>query len=83
MNTKILISVIGLSIFSTGCVAHHARVVPVKVVVPAKVVPTKVVVKTTPKVVVAKTSPANYVVVKTRPKTGVCTKQGAVWYCRK
>ena len=83
MNTKILISVIGFSLLSTGCVAHHARVVPAKVVVPATVVPAKVVVKTTPKVVVAKTSPTNYVVVKTRPKNGVCTKHGAVWHCKK
>lgn len=82
MNTKTIWSVVALSLFATGCVAHHARVVPAKVLVPVKVAPAKVVVKSTPKVVVAKT-PANIVVVKTKPKTGVCTKHGAVWHCKK
>ena len=82
MNKKILLSVIGLTLFSSACSAHHARVVPVKVVVPAKVVPAKVVVRKTPKVVVAANT-VNYVVYKTKPKAGVCVKRNAVWHCRK
>lgn len=90
MKKSLIVCFIGMSLFASGCMAHHARVVPAKLVVKTtpKVVVTKpakakVVVKATPKVVVATPVAASIVVVKTKPKNGVCTKHGAVWHCKK